>query len=54
MIWIFIVLAGLLAGSFGLGALTIWASVLMLAVKASIVVIAALTVALLVSMLRRR
>lgn len=54
MIWVFIILGSLFAGFFGLGALTVWAFVLMLVVKASVVVIAALTILLLFSMFRRR
>lgn len=54
MIWVFIILGSMLAGFFGLGALTVWAFVLMLAVKASIIVIAALTILLLLSMFLRR
>jgi hypothetical protein len=54
MIWVFFILGSLFAGFFGLGALTVWTSVLMLAFKASVVVIAALTILLLFSMFVRR
>ena len=54
MIWVFIILGSIFAGIFGLGALTVWVSVLALAFKASIVVIVGLTILLIFSMLRRR
>jgi len=54
MILVFIILGSLFAGIFGLGALTVLTSVLILAVKASVVIIAVLTILLTVSMVRRR
>ncbi len=54
MVWVFVILGSLFASFFGLGALMVWASVLMLAVKASIIIIVALAVLLIVSMVSKR
>lgn len=54
MMWVLIILGSLFAGFFGLGALTVWVFAMMIAFKASVIVIAALTILLLFSMFLRR
>lgn len=54
MVWFFVFLGSLFAGSFFLGATTVRASFLMLAVKAATVVIVGLAVLLIASLVSRR